>query len=173
MPSPAMEAALNLGWLLLALASLCLWFRGRHNFAPVGRPLAALLPLICALTLLFPAVSASDNFLAEQARQDGEDCSLPAFKSCAPDSDAAIAGKRPALTGIFPPRCSPPGGSVVAWLLFAGTPSSTVLLAHSPTGRAPPNLPSLARNSIQSCITPPERATPRLARELDQREELP
>jgi hypothetical protein len=57
-----MELLLNLAWLLLAMPAYWLW----HKTRPVdadrsARPLQAVLALGCALVILFPVISATDD----------------------------------------------------------------------------------------------------------------
>ncbi len=65
-----MELSLNLFWLLLAIMSLALWrqqtplLRGRRQR---HRSLHGLMTLGCALALLFPVISITDDLHAEQA----------------------------------------------------------------------------------------------------------
>lgn len=61
-----MELLLNLAWLLLALPAYCLWRRGARTVTPLQR----LLALACALVLLFPVISASDDLHAMRAEME-------------------------------------------------------------------------------------------------------
>lgn len=66
-----MELLLNLAWLLLALPGYWLWRRGAG--ARAGRrvsSLQCLLALGCALVLLFPVISASDDLHAMRAEME-------------------------------------------------------------------------------------------------------
>ncbi|HEX3989456.1 MAG TPA: hypothetical protein VHZ30_08480, partial [Verrucomicrobiae bacterium] len=60
-----MELFLNLVWLLLAMPAYCLWRRARCGPSVDGHSsLQYLLALGCALVLLFPVVSATDDLHA-------------------------------------------------------------------------------------------------------------
>src|SRR5690348_10410303 len=68
-----MEVGLNLFWLLLALAGFCVWQwrgprpgRARRSRGPVRR----LLTLACALAVLFPVISLTDDLHGEQLAID-------------------------------------------------------------------------------------------------------
>lgn len=66
-----MELLLNLAWLLLALPAFWLWQDART--APATRKFTAcqgLLALGCLLVILFPVVSASDDFRAMRAEME-------------------------------------------------------------------------------------------------------
>jgi hypothetical protein len=61
-----MELVLNLAWLLLALPAYWLWRRSVRRFGP----LQCLLALGCALVLLFPVISASDDLHVMRAEME-------------------------------------------------------------------------------------------------------
>jgi hypothetical protein len=61
-----MELLLNLAWLLLALPAYCLWRRDARKVSS----LQSLLALACALVLLFPVISASDDLHAMCAEME-------------------------------------------------------------------------------------------------------
>ena len=66
-----MELLLNLAWLLLALPAYWLWRRGAG--ARLARKVSALqflLALACALVLLFPVISATDDLHAMRAEME-------------------------------------------------------------------------------------------------------
>lgn len=57
-----MELLLNLAWLLLAMPAYWFWHRSRPVEPQRGsRPLQAVLALGCALVILFPVISATDD----------------------------------------------------------------------------------------------------------------
>ena len=57
-----MELLLNLAWLLLAMPAYWFWHKTRPaRTEPDFRPLHAVLALGCALMILFPVISASDD----------------------------------------------------------------------------------------------------------------
>lgn len=61
-----MELLLNLAWLLLALPAYWLWRRCARKVTSVQ----CLLALACALVLLFPVISASDDLHAMRAEME-------------------------------------------------------------------------------------------------------
>jgi hypothetical protein len=140
----SVELLLNLAWLLLAIPAYLLWRNStpgnrRHRFSS----LQCLLALGCALVLLFPVISATDDLHAMRAEMEES----PASKR---NILHASAEKNPVP---HPPLQNPPAlvaDSAPGFGLgeFAGaytlTPS---LIAARPTpataGRAPP-APSLA-----------------------------
>jgi hypothetical protein len=66
-----MELLLNLVWLLLALPAYCLWHNSRDSRKSGGpSPVQCLLALSCALVLLFPVVSATDDLHAMRAEME-------------------------------------------------------------------------------------------------------
>jgi len=66
-----MELLLNLAWLLLALPAFCLW-RGSRNACAEHKSssLQCLLALGCALVILFPVVSATDDLIAMRTEME-------------------------------------------------------------------------------------------------------
>jgi hypothetical protein len=62
-----MELLLNFAWLLLALPACWLWRRAEARPARQVSSLQSLLALGCALFLLFPVISASDDLHAMRA----------------------------------------------------------------------------------------------------------
>lgn len=65
-----MELLLNLAWLLLALPAYWLWRRGAEARLRRFSALQGLLALGCALVLLFPVISASDDLHAMRAEME-------------------------------------------------------------------------------------------------------
>jgi hypothetical protein len=66
-----MELLLNLLWLLLAVPAYCLWQNARDvQDRPSLNSLQCLLALGCALVLLFPVVSATDDLHAMRAEME-------------------------------------------------------------------------------------------------------
>jgi hypothetical protein len=63
-----LELLLNLLWLLLALPACWLWRHGRT--APNERKFSCILALGCALVLLFPVISATDDLHAMRAEME-------------------------------------------------------------------------------------------------------
>ena len=70
-----MEAGLNIFWSVLAIAGFCYWhWRGSHA-GPTARSTVSMrrsLTLACALAVLFPVISLTDDLHGEQvATEDG------------------------------------------------------------------------------------------------------
>lgn len=136
-----MELALNLFWLVLAVASVALWYRSRRRSPSHRHPsLRSFLSLGCVLALLFPVISLTDDLHGEQiALEDSKSpqrilkglgageapCSfgkftdIPAHISC----PARVAGAGRYVTQVLPSHLPPRG--------FARTLVSE--------GRAPPS----------------------------------
>ena len=67
-----METVLNLIWLVLALAMFCLWrYCWRASQRDVTHKWTAAIALGCALALLFPVISLTDDLHPETVAIDG------------------------------------------------------------------------------------------------------
>lgn len=131
-----MELILNLGWLLLAVAGCHLWWpRQRRAGAESARRFSGLVALGCALVVLFPVISVTDDLHAEQAVMEDSSARLSKIRGSTPS--APSAGQTfPALTTALPSH-PPDPGRVVGRLLVRET--SPRVGAVSPRfGRAPP-----------------------------------
>jgi hypothetical protein len=85
-----MELLLNLVWLLLALPAYWLWRRGAG--ARAARRITALqflLALSCALVLLFPVISATDDLHAMRAEMEESATSKRAVRQAGGEKNAA------------------------------------------------------------------------------------
>ena len=135
-----MELLLNLTWLLLALPAYWLWLSSRG--AAAGRRLTALqclFSLACALVILFPVISATDDLCVMRAEIEES----PATKRsiCQKSTERTSPGK-----WLGQPLLAMSSSSFVpadyAWHL---PPSSARSVPSAPavarTGRAPPQLP--------------------------------
>ena len=138
-----MEAVLNACWALIALASLCLWLRQLSRLRARGQvralPLDAFLNLVCALALLFPAVSISDDFQVQQALIEDSDFVGRVLRSSADHPGSLTSGKHPTPTGIIPSRLSEQERLAVGWVSSTQVPRSSVVLASLSAGRDPPS----------------------------------
>src|SRR5271163_4404080 len=66
-----MELLLNLAWLLLTLPAWWLWYRSRGtNSRRELRSWQCVLTLGCALVILFPVISATDDLCAMRAERE-------------------------------------------------------------------------------------------------------
>jgi hypothetical protein len=81
-----MELFLNMVWLLLAMPAYCLWRKARHGPNVSHSSLQYLLALGCALVLLFPVVSATDDLHAMQAEM--EESSKRSIRQAASDKSS-------------------------------------------------------------------------------------
>jgi hypothetical protein len=77
-----MELLLNLAWLLVATGAIVLWLRQR-GLSPSGRRglLLQSVALGCALVVLFPAISATDDLHAAQLAVEASDVARKALRS--------------------------------------------------------------------------------------------
>jgi hypothetical protein len=85
-----MELLLNLAWMLLALPGYWLWRRGAG--ARQARRISSLqflLALACALILLFPVISATDDLHAMRAEMEESAASKRAVRQAGSEKDSA------------------------------------------------------------------------------------
>ena len=78
-----MELLLNLAWLLVATGAIVLWLRQRGGGTSTARRglLLQSVALACALTVLFPAISATDDLHAAQLAVEASDVARKALRS--------------------------------------------------------------------------------------------
>ncbi len=85
-----MELLLNLAWLLLALPAYWLWRRGAGTrLVRRVTSLQCLLALGCALVLLFPVISASDDLHAMRAEMEDSSLSKRTVRQAGSDRNSA------------------------------------------------------------------------------------
>src|ERR1700693_1840833 len=85
-----MELLLNLTWLLLALPAFWLWRRSGGSRSVRGvTSLQCLLALGCALVLLFPVISASDDLHAMRAEMEDSSVSKRTVRQAGSDKNSA------------------------------------------------------------------------------------
>ncbi len=144
-----MELLLNLFWLLVALASFCVW-RVRWSRAGSGRgergaSLRSAISLGCALLVLFPVISLTDDLhavpaIAEETRSPRR--LLQNFKGSQadPDPDNQVA---PFANTVLPILFSV-ASVVVGRLAPLDAPSPQMAPEQTSQGRAPPRRSSLA-----------------------------
>ena len=105
-----MELLLNLAWLLLALPAYWLWKRDAGTrLARRVSSLQCLLALGCALVLLFPVISASDDLHAMRAEMEDSSVSKRSVRQASSEKSSASINR---LQG-------PPAAVVGAAGLFA------------------------------------------------------
>jgi hypothetical protein len=71
-----MELILNLGWLLLAAACFHFWWPRKRSGGRGNRAAQCLLALGCALVVLFPVISVTDDLHEEQAVMEDSSAKL-------------------------------------------------------------------------------------------------
>lgn len=78
-----MELLLNLVWLLVASGALAVWFCQSHRGDSAGRRnlLLQSIALACALAVLFPAISATDDLHASQLAVEASDVARKLLRS--------------------------------------------------------------------------------------------
>ena len=78
-----MELLLNLAWLLVATGAIVLWLCQKRDGVFTGRMglLLQSVALACALAVLFPAISATDDLHAAQLAVEASDVARKALRS--------------------------------------------------------------------------------------------
>ena len=134
-----MELLLNLAWLLLTLPAWWLWHqsRGTHSRRE-ARSWQCLLTLGCALVILFPVISATDDLCAMRAEQEEPQSSKRVIRQATNDK-ASLGHNRlpapPALLGtLFSFSLQAERGSLPLGVFF----SLPATLSALPPARAPP-----------------------------------
>jgi len=84
-----MELLLNLVWVLLALPAYWLWRRSTGSTVRRPSPLQCLLVLGCALVLLFPVISATDDLHAMRAEMEESASSERAVRQAGSEKGSA------------------------------------------------------------------------------------
>lgn len=134
-----MELLLNLAWLLLAIPACWLW----RNSKPANRrrrfsSLQCLLALGCALVLLFPVISATDDLHAMRAEMEESPVSKRSMRQASAEKNPV---PRPHLQS--PPALLASVAPLLVQTEFAGTYGFNALLlpaalSLASAGRAPP-----------------------------------
>lgn len=135
-----MELLLNLAWLLLALPAYWLWRRGsRARLASRVNSLQCLLALACALVLLFPVISASDDLHAMRAEMEDSSVSKRTVRPAGSDRNSAwlnrLQGPPAALASTV--RLAAPEVGRLEVAVTDGPPVARPCVFHG--GRAPPS----------------------------------
>ncbi len=129
-----MELLLNLAWLLLALPAYWLWRRGTRGFSS----LQCLLALACALVLLFPVISASDDLHAMRSEMEDSSVNKRTVRQAGSDKNSARVNRPqgpPAAAVSAAQLIAPEIGPLVVSIACA-SPLAKPCLFHA--GRAPP-----------------------------------
>ena len=133
-----MELLLNLAWLLLAFPAYSVWRRSRCNHGQYGpNSWQCLFALSCALVMLFPIVSATDDLRALRAEVEESPVSKRSLRQGADKSAASSARLQspPALViSLFLPALSEASVDV----LPVPSPFIATTAPQSAATRAPP-----------------------------------
>jgi hypothetical protein len=134
-----MELLLNLAWLLLALPAYWLWRRSAEVRAgQSSRSLQCLLALGCALVVLFPVISATDDLRAMRAELEESPASKRSIRQAS--NDKTGIGKWQSPAAVVAATISL-GLNDDGWLQPCQPDlSSPVAPAIERVGRAPPAL---------------------------------
>jgi hypothetical protein len=141
-----MELFLNLCWLSLLLPGYLLWRQRSFSTSAIGRavnstkspassPLIFLCVLGCALILLFPVISASDDLHAMRPEMEESERAFRHTSHCASASHVLTHSSQPVLSSF---------ASVTSDFAQTGTVLAFLPRMHessfppAPTGRAPP-----------------------------------
>jgi len=134
-----MELLLNLAWLLLALPAGWLWRRTRLNHAQRhSGSLQCLLALACALVVLFPVISATDDLRAMRTEMEESPASKRGLRQASLDRGPLGNSSLQAQPAILLASISLRLGADHAELTF---PQVLTPMVPSPvlySGRAPP-----------------------------------
>ncbi len=138
-----METFLNLLWLLLVIASLGVWWRlwlpMRQASAGSREALVGLLALVCALFLLFPVISLTDDLHEIPAISEDVASSRRALQNGKHSDSHCDWGKQaaPAMAAFLPDEVSF-ASVVIGWLAPLEQPARQSYVAELSPGRAPP-----------------------------------
>ena len=133
-----MEIGLNFLWLLLAVAAFLVW--GREAARPSTRPHALKLAALgCALALLFPVISVTDDLHAQQAVMEDSNPSKRTLQAAshAPIHVPKLGHPLIAEAGLV---VSLPVLMVLGNITSAFLATPSFFAADSHRGRAPPSL---------------------------------
>jgi hypothetical protein len=138
-----MELLLNLAWLLLVLPAYFVWRESRTAGSRQKiSSLQALLALACALVILFPVVSATDDLHAMRAEIEESPSSKRNVRQAGSDKVSGWNIRLQTTPAVVEsPRVFVPSGertnitAAASWSLPTGT-------AKEHAGRAPPAFPS-------------------------------
>jgi len=135
-----MEVLLNTLWLLVAIGTFLFWRPERSKRAPAVRGhgrILAILALACALLLLFPVISLTDDLHAEQAAMEDSSRSVTKARNM-------VHGALRTGSSLFTAAVPPAASSVVALQMFLGTvtlvetPHRCLAPISAHDGRSPP-----------------------------------
>jgi hypothetical protein len=132
-----MELLLNLVWLLLALPGYWLWRRGACAERRVSS-LQCLVALGCALILLFPVISASDDLHAMRAEMEESSSSKRTVRLAGTDKHSAWVNRLQGAAALIANavRLPAPEDTLLEVSVSCLTPLARPCDLHA--GRAPP-----------------------------------
>jgi hypothetical protein len=129
-----MELFLNLCWLALVLPAYLLWRRRVSSARPAGSSVVVLGALFCALILLFPVISASDDL---HATTPAIEESKRSFRNGAPRAcSVQIAHASPCMDTVS--ASFRVGFEQLGWVQLFSTHSPQTAFACAAAGRSPP-----------------------------------
>jgi len=134
-----MELFLNLCWLSLLLPAYLLWQRRTSlivSDSPAGRPLVFACALGCALILLFPVISASDDLHAMRPEMEESERALRHANRCACTIHALSHSSQPVLPSS---PCLTPAFEQIGAVVPFMPQTLRSFSAPARVGRAPPS----------------------------------
>lgn len=138
-----MELVLNLFWFVLALAALAFFVRNRWRSRrhPQSRyeSLHGLIALSCALSILLPVISVTDDLHSTEATFEDSNSSRKILKRWAGSARSAIPPRSFAPpASLILPRCFCLDIRILRRIAATEVPSSKSASLHPVKGRAPP-----------------------------------
>jgi len=136
-----MEVLLNTIWLLVVIGAFLFWRPERYRGAPTGRGHGksfGIVALACALVLLFPVISLTDDLHAEQAAM--EDSSRSVMKARNMVQGCLRTGSSSSIAAV---PCAASSAAALPWssgtvvLVETHLRCLTLILAYE--GRSPPS----------------------------------
>jgi hypothetical protein len=134
-----MELLLNLLWVLLALPAYWLWRRDAG--ARLGRRVSSvqcLLALGCALVLLFPVISASDDLHAMRAEMEDSSISKRTVRQAGSDRNSGWVNRLQGPAAVVASTFGLPATEVGRLEVFVTTEAPLARPCVFRGGRAPP-----------------------------------
>jgi hypothetical protein len=140
-----MELTLNVLWLACAVALSALLVRrlahGARRTAGGLAPWQSIVLLICALAILFPVISMSDD-LQETQCLIGEAPLRGGARIRASEAAAQLSGPELWLAAFEPARRRAPSGMIAGSVEFFQVPFAPLRVSQPSISRAPPLLPA-------------------------------
>ncbi len=140
-----MELLLNLIWLLIAVASFARWRRRlmavRANRRSHLRAVAPLLAFVCALAIVFPVISVTDDLHAQLAVTDDSSARRRSSLSLSGGHESLSKGKLSSPPALLSTSALEPAfrSLVAGWIVMDSCPRA-IASVRNLSGRAPPTL---------------------------------